>query len=54
MLTLEEIREKLQTRHPQAVADMAGLHHNTVRLIRDNPNANPTYKVVKALSEALS
>lgn len=54
MLTLEQIRERLQDKHPQAVADRAKLHHNTVRLIRDNPNANPTYKVIKALSEALA
>ena len=53
MLTLEVIREKLKDRRVPLVADATGLHYNTIRQIRDTPEANPTYKVVKALSDYL-
>jgi hypothetical protein len=53
MLTLEMIREMLQDRRVPLVADATGLHYNTIRQIRDTPEANPTYKVVKALSDYL-
>jgi hypothetical protein len=36
------------------VAEATGLHLNTVRDVRDNPTANPTYKVLKALSDYLT
>lgn len=36
------------------VAEATGLHLNTVRDVRNNPNANPTYKVLKALSDYLT
>ena len=51
MLTLEQIRSALQDRMPQRVAEATGLHYNTIREIRDNESANPTYKVLKALSD---
>lgn len=54
MLTLEQIREALRDRRPGLVADATGLHLNTVREVRDNPEANPTYKVLKALSDYLT
>jgi hypothetical protein len=53
MLTLEQIKEALRDRRPSMVAEATGLHFNTVRDVRDNPNANPTYKVLKALSDYL-
>lgn len=53
MMTLEQIREALRDRRPGLVAEATGLHLNTVREIRDNPDANPTYKVLKALSDYL-
>ena len=53
MLTLEQIRESLRDRMPAKVAEATGLHYNTIRIIRDDPNANPTYKAVKALSDYL-
>ena len=53
MLTLEEIREKLSDRRLGLVADATGLHLNTVRQVRDNAEANPTYKVIRALSDYL-
>jgi hypothetical protein len=54
MLTLEQIREALRDRRPGLVAEATGLHLNTVRDVRDNPAANPTYKVLKALSDYLT
>ena len=54
MLTLEQIREALRDRMPSRVAEATGLHYNTIRDVRDNPQANPTYKVLKALSDYLT
>lgn len=53
MMYLEQIREMLADRRLSLVAEATGLHYNTVRAIRDDPEANPTYKAVKALSEYL-
>lgn len=52
-MTLESIREALKDRRVSMVAEATGLHYNTVRDLRDNENANPTYKVLKALSDYL-
>lgn len=51
MKTLQELRQLLVDRRLQVVADEAGVHFNTLRTIRDDPKANPTYRVIKALSE---
>lgn len=53
MMTLKCIKYALRDRRPGMVAKATGLHLNTVRDVRDNPNANPTYKVLKALSDYL-
>lgn len=53
MLTLEEIKEALQDRRLQIVSDATGLHYNTLRDIRDNQDANPSYKTMKAVSDYL-
>ena len=53
MLTLDQIRAALRDRRLGKVAEATGLHYNTIREIRDNPNANPTYKVLLALSTYL-
>jgi len=53
MLTLDEIRRRLQDRRPGRVAEACGLHINTILAIRDNKDANPTYRVIKALSDYL-
>lgn len=53
MMTLEQIREALSDRMPGKVAEATGIHYNTVRQMRDNPNANPTHKVMLALSNYL-
>lgn len=53
MMTLEQIRQALSDRMPGKVAEATGLHYNTIREVRDNPQANPTYKVLLALSDYL-
>jgi hypothetical protein len=53
MMTLEQIRQALSDRMPIRVAEATGLHYNTIRQVRDNPNANPTHKVLQALSDYL-
>ena len=53
MMYLEQIRAMLADRRLSLVAEATGLHYNTVRIIRDDPDANPTYKAVKALSDYL-
>jgi hypothetical protein len=51
MMTLEQIRQALSDRMPIKVAEATGLHYNTIRQVRDNPEANPTHKVLQALSD---
>jgi len=53
MLTLEQVRDGLQDRSIAKVAESTGLHYNTVRGVRDNQDANPSYRVVAALSQYL-
>ena len=53
MLTLDQIRAALRDRRLAKVAEATGLHYNTIREVRDNPDANPTYKVIKVLSDYL-
>jgi len=53
MLTLDKIRLGLLDRQPGMVAEATGLHLNTVRAVRDNPNANPSYSTLIALSDYL-
>lgn len=53
MMTIDDIRRQLQDLRPSRVAEATGLHPNSIRDIRDNPAANPTYKTVKAISEYL-
>lgn len=53
MMYLDEIRALLADRRLSLVAEATGLHYNTILAIRDDPNANPTYKAVKALSDYL-
>ena len=53
MMTLEEIRYALKDRMPIRVAEATGIHYNTIRAIRDDLGANPTYNVMKKLSDYL-
>ena len=50
MMTLEDIRAALKDRRVDLVAEATGVHYNTVRQIRDNPDANPTWRTMEALS----
>jgi len=54
MLTLEEIKKRLEDRRLNMVAEATGLHYNTVRNIAAGENTNPTYEVIKALSDYLT
>jgi hypothetical protein len=54
MLTLDEIWRRLQDRRIIAVAEATGLHYNTVRLVASGQNKNPSYAVIKALSDYLT
>lgn len=53
MLTLQQIKGALDDRMLSKVAAATGLHYNTLRELRNNPDANPTYKVMLAISEYL-
>lgn len=53
MLSLEEVRKGLKDRRLFMISRATGIHPNTLRYIRDDPNANPTYKIMVALSEYL-
>jgi len=54
MLTLEQIREQLQDRRLTVIAERTKLHPNTLRDIRNNPDCNPSHRVLAALSEYLT
>lgn len=53
MLSLEEIRERLQDRRLRVIAEKTGLSYPTVLNVRDNIRSNPTYEVLKKISEYL-
>lgn len=54
MLTLEDIKRRLSDRRLSRVAEATGLHYNTVRNIAIGENKNPTYDVLKTLSDYLT
>jgi hypothetical protein len=53
MMTLEEIRRKLQDRRVSIISRETGLHYNTVRDVRDGRSQNPSYRVIEALNAYL-
>ena len=53
MMTLNNIRIALQDRRIGLVSQATGLHVNTIRDLRDGENANPSYRVLAALSDYL-
>lgn len=53
MMTLKQVREALKDRRVDKVANATGIHYNTVREVRDNEDANPTWRVLKALNDYL-
>lgn len=52
MLTLEQIRARLQHSNLRAVAQAAGIHYNTLYKLM-NQNCDPAYSTIKALSDYL-
>lgn len=54
MLNLNQIREALDDRNLEKVAENTGIHRNTLAAIRMGTNTNPTYATLKALSDYLS
>jgi len=53
MMTLQDIQDALADRRIDKVSEATGLHPNTIRDVRDNPRANPTWRTVSALSAYL-
>jgi transcriptional regulator with XRE-family HTH domain len=51
MMTLEQIKEQLQDRRLEAVSKATEVHRNTLAAIRDGKNENPTYTVLRKLSD---
>lgn len=52
-MKLEDIRGLLKDRRVSIVAKATGIHFNTIREVRDNQDANPTYKVMMKLTDYL-
>jgi len=52
-MTLEQLARKLADKKLKIVAKRTGLHYNTLRGIKNDPDANPTLNVMKALSAYL-
>lgn len=53
MLTLQEIKLALTDRRLDVVSRATGINRATISRIRNNDDANPTYFVLKALSDYL-
>lgn len=53
MLNLSQIRDILYDRRIGMVSDRTGVHPSTIASIRDGKNTNPTYAVMKSLSDYL-
>ena len=53
MLTIEQVRARLQDRNLRAVAEASGVYYQVVTEIASGKNQNPTYKNLKALSDYL-
>jgi hypothetical protein len=53
MLDLDQIKAKLADRRLNVIADATGLHVNTIANIRDAKIENPTYYVLRKLSDYL-
>ena len=50
MLRIGEIKDKLQDRNAEAVAEATNIHPNTIRAIKNGKNTNPSYDVTLKLS----
>lgn len=54
MMTLDQIRSALDDRILYVVADRTGIHRNTIAKIKNGKIENPTYCVMKKISDYLS
>lgn len=52
MLTIEEIRSRLEDRNIKAVAERAGVHFNVIYRLMSG-QSNPSYETLKRLSAYL-
>lgn len=53
MMDLDKIVLALKDKRLDVVEDATGVHRNTLTGLRDGWNQNPTYRVIKALSDYL-
>ena len=53
MMTPGQIHDALQDRRIERIAQSTGIHYNTIRKLRDDPSANPTWRVIKLISDYL-
>lgn len=53
MLNLDQMRDALEDRNVEKVAENTGIHRNTISAIRAGTNTNPTYSTMKVLSDYL-
>jgi aspartokinase len=53
-MTLEQIRAALKDRKISVIARVTNIHPNTIRNIINKTEANPTHRVIKALTDYLS
>jgi len=53
MYTLETIRARLEHCKTRAVAEASGVKYQTLLLLMKNPERDPSYSTVKALSDYL-
>lgn len=51
MLTLEQIKTKLEDRNLPVIAERTGVSYRTIVNIKNGTNKNPSLRIVKALSE---
>lgn len=51
LLNLEQIRHGLKHKRLHNVAKVAGLTYPTLKKLVDDPNANPTYNTLVAISD---
>lgn len=54
MLTLEQIKDRLNDRRIDIVARRTGLHYNTIKGLRDGTNGNPKHSTISRISQYLS
>ena len=53
-MTPEQIRDALQDRRIDAVADATGIHRNTFAHLRSGKTTSPSWETMRKLSEYLS